>query len=508
MATLRELITKIVFNVDDAGLQAAERRIKRVSKSFKDTGKELTKYATLPIALIGGFALRSSAQLEDLRVSFETMLGSAEKADTLIRQLIDFAAKTPFQLPQVQENAKQLLAMGIETEKILPTLKALGDVAAGVGRPLSRIALNYGQVRTQTKLTGRELKDFTVLGVPIMGQLAKQFGVAESEIIKLTSQGKIGFSEVEKAFVSMTSKGGIFDNLMIKSSTTLTGTWSNFVDSLIKILAPMGDLITETFKLKDILNFLINSIDRTANAFSKMRKGTKQMLLVFAAVVAAAGPISIALGTIAGLWAFINFNALMSAISIGAVIAVFALFTQDVLTWTKGGNSLAGKLLGPWEDWRDGLFMIWNSISKFMDEFFNSIFSGNFSKVEEMLKNFSFIIKDVVKSFIKDIEKFFGSGVGKFVYKILSGTIRLVEGAGEELGTIVGSGGRYLSPEAVTAKNIAANNQIRQVNTFKMQFQGNETEQQKLFAQQLRTTTSGIMSRQIREAVQNNPEVD
>ncbi len=74
------------------------------------------------------------------------MLGSAEKADKLLRELSDFSKKTPFELVGIRENAKQLLAMGVAQENIIPTLKALGDVASGLSVPLERLTLAYGQV--------------------------------------------------------------------------------------------------------------------------------------------------------------------------------------------------------------------------------------------------------------------------------------------------------------------------------------------------------------------------
>nr|DAD88513.1 MAG TPA: UBA2-like domain protein [Podoviridae sp. cttxo15] len=48
----------------------------------------------------------------------------------MLQNLSDFAAKTPFELPEVRQNAKQLLAMGVSAENIIPTMKALGDVAS------------------------------------------------------------------------------------------------------------------------------------------------------------------------------------------------------------------------------------------------------------------------------------------------------------------------------------------------------------------------------------------
>ena len=198
--------------------------------------------------------LRAAGQVEQLKISFETMLGSAEKAEVLMLRLTRFAAETPFELQDVAKNAKLLLAMGIELDKILPTMKALGDVAAGLSVPIERLALNLGQVKTQGHLTGRELRDFAVAGVPLIAELAKNLNLTKTEIKKLVSQGKIGFKDVEAAFISMSSKGGKFYNLMLKQNKSLFGQISNLKDNLFQLAVTIGnELLPATKKATEQL---------------------------------------------------------------------------------------------------------------------------------------------------------------------------------------------------------------------------------------------------------------
>nr|DAU93098.1 MAG TPA: tail tape measure protein [Caudoviricetes sp.] len=145
-------------------------------------------------------------QYEQAKISFTTMLGSADKASDLLTKLSAFAKKTPFELSEVRENAKQLLAMGISAEKIIPTMKALGDVSAGLSVPMERLALNYGQVMTKGKLAGQELKDFTTAGVPLLDELSKNLGKSKTEIQAMVSKGQISAEMVTEAFRTMTSE--------------------------------------------------------------------------------------------------------------------------------------------------------------------------------------------------------------------------------------------------------------------------------------------------------------
>ena len=177
--------------------------------------------------------------LEQANIAFTTMLGSEEKAIAMLQDLSEFAKKTPFELTDVRQNAKQLLAMGVSAENIIPTLKALWDAAAGTGADMTRLAMNYGQVITQGHLTGRELRDFLVNGIPLLDELAKNAGKSKEEIQNMISSGEISANDVTKAFETMTSAGGRFEDLMYKQSSTLTGLWSNFQDQL----AQMGERI-------------------------------------------------------------------------------------------------------------------------------------------------------------------------------------------------------------------------------------------------------------------------
>lgn len=189
---------------------------------------------------LGKQVIEIRGQFQQLGIAFETMLGSKEKADKLMGELVQFAAKTPFTLTDVATNTKQLLAMGIETEKVMATMKSLGDVAAGVSVPLQRIAVNYGQVATQGALSGRDFKDFMLQGIPIMDEFVKMTGKSAREIKDMVTAGQIGFPLVEQAFKNMAGEGGKFYNLMEKQNASVTGQISNLTDKWEVMLNEIG----------------------------------------------------------------------------------------------------------------------------------------------------------------------------------------------------------------------------------------------------------------------------
>jgi len=237
--------TKLVLETQVKGANASAKEIKKLDTAVSGLKDRINKasgaskaFAAGMLAIAGGAAylgkkaLDAAADFEQSQISFTTMLGSAEEAEILLAKLAKFAAKTPFSLKGVEKTSKQLLAMGGATKKnMIPVLKALGDVSAGLSVPIERLAYNYGQVASQGKLTGKELKDFAIAGVPLIGQLAKQLGKSRTEIQKMVSAGKIGFDDVEQAFRDMSSEGGQFNDLMDKQSKSLNGMISNLGDA-------------------------------------------------------------------------------------------------------------------------------------------------------------------------------------------------------------------------------------------------------------------------------------
>ncbi len=179
-------------------------------------------------------------QFQQLEMAFKTMLGSSEKADALMQQLIKTAATTPFGMTDVAQGAKQLLAYGVQADKVNETLIRLGDIAAGLSIPLNDLAYLYGTTMVQGRMYTQDLNQFLGRGIPLTDELAKQFGVTKDKVKDLVTEGKVGFPEVEKAIIAMTSEGGKFGGLMEAQSHTITGQISNLEDGFEQMFNEIG----------------------------------------------------------------------------------------------------------------------------------------------------------------------------------------------------------------------------------------------------------------------------
>jgi len=134
---------------------------------------------------IAGTAISFNAQMEQARIAFTTILGSAEAADVFLRKLYDFAAKTPFEFPDLLEASELMLAYGFAAGDVLPIMEAVGNATAALGlgaEGINRIIRALGQMRAKGKLSGEEMRQLTEAGIPAWEMLAEAMGKTTAEI--------------------------------------------------------------------------------------------------------------------------------------------------------------------------------------------------------------------------------------------------------------------------------------------------------------------------------------
>lgn len=234
-------------------IDAMRRDILGLNNTVKsETSKMDSAFKNLSLGIAGYFSVNAvqgfvrelinvRGEFQKTEIAFTTMLGNADQAKSLMNDMVTLAAKTPFSLQDVSSGAKQLLAFQVPANEVVDTLTRLGNIAAGLSVPLSRINLVYGQVKAKGKLMGDDLRQFTEAGIPMVAELAKKFGTTTAEISKMVSAGKIGFNDVKDVLFSMTNEGGMFFNLMEKQSKSLSGQIANLGDSWDQMLNKIGE---------------------------------------------------------------------------------------------------------------------------------------------------------------------------------------------------------------------------------------------------------------------------
>lgn len=248
--------------------------------------------------------VKLAADAETLKLQFKVLTGSAEKAGSIIQQLDKFAAQTPFQKMEIGESARMLLAFGSASENVFNELRVIGDIAAATGQPITELAELYGKAQVQGRLFGEDINQLTGRGIPIIQELAKQFGVSESEVKKLVEQGKVGFPELQKALLAMTAPGARFGGMMQELSQTTAGKFSTLVDEFKLLGTEFGEkLLPYANQLLDWTMSIIPAVDGFANAFSGVvSTASGGLLKVFQAIYDVGTVAGVVVGNIGTLW--------------------------------------------------------------------------------------------------------------------------------------------------------------------------------------------------------------
>lgn len=229
-----------------SGTNNADEIVKSLTDSLKRTAAEIG--GLVAIKRFGSDVIEATGKMQQLQVALSTILQDKSKADQLIAEIVQFAAKTPFNLDDVATGAKQLLAYGSSADNVVKELSMLGDVASGLQIPIGQLIYLYGTLRTQGRAMTVDIRQFAGRGIPIFEELAKVLGVSKDQVGELVKEGKVGFKEVEQAFKNMTSEGGEFANLMESSAGTWPQRLSNIEDTLFQKMNEFGNKYKEVFE--------------------------------------------------------------------------------------------------------------------------------------------------------------------------------------------------------------------------------------------------------------------
>lgn len=351
----------------------ASNTLKNVAGEMETFGSTARK-AGVGMAALGAatvyFAksvIEQAGAMEQNRIAFETMLGSAKKARDLLAQMSDFAQRTPFNLPEIVDAGKQLLAYGFAQKEVIKTTEMLGNVASGLSIPLGDIIYLFGTLRAQGRAYTKDLNQFTARGIPILDSLAKQYHVTTSEVFKLAETGRIGFKDIEKAFEGMTGKGGQFFDLMDKQSKSTMGVWSNLQDSITRVQIALGNALLPT--ANEVMKAIMPLITQFGE-WAKVNQDLVKKITFVGLAIGAVGTTLLALGIIIPpIIASISLLGYVFTATFGILAIALAAASIGIYAFSKNFASnidyIQGKLQ-PFEDafkyMRDRIMQILNSI--------------------------------------------------------------------------------------------------------------------------------------------------
>lgn len=237
--------------------------------------------------------ISTNAQFERMSVTFGAMMKDARAGDLMAERVESMAAKTPFSSESLMKGVQLLKNYGMETKKILPAMEAIGNAAAAAPAEMqmrvSRIALAIGQMKSQGKLMGQEMRQLAEAGVGAQDILQKAFKATIPEIQKAIKSGAISIDDVIDELLKGMNKQ--FEGVMEKQSRTWDGLWERMADkSAIAIRQITGGLFKE---MKGGLEFIVDMFDSPefSKFISMARNGIQSLVQMLRQVKELLAPI-------------------------------------------------------------------------------------------------------------------------------------------------------------------------------------------------------------------------
>lgn len=212
-----------------------------IDNTMKNIGKTIAAvFSVQQLSSFTSAVVKARSEIQSLEVSFTTLLGNEPKAKQLFGELRDFAVKTPMQLNDLAKGAQTLLSFNYAADKIMPTLRALGDISMGDAQKFQSLTLAFAQIQSTGKLMGQDLLQLINAGFNPLSVISEKTGKSIGVLKEEMSKGAISAKMVEDAFISATSEGGKFHGMLESQSKSLTGSLSNLEGAWNDMLNDIG----------------------------------------------------------------------------------------------------------------------------------------------------------------------------------------------------------------------------------------------------------------------------
>lgn len=236
------------LNKASGSVKNFENKVGSAGQKAQSTFGGMAKFAGLATLAMGAFEVGKSivtmaSDVENSKVAFEVLLGSAAKATSMLADMKKFADSTPFTFTDLQQAGKTMLGFQIPANQVMKTLKNLGDVSMGDPEKLKSMTLAFSQMSATGKLMGQDLNQMINAGFNPLGEMARKSGKSVGYFKDQMAKGAISSEMVAEAFESATAKGGPFFGMMERMSKTTAGRFSTLKDQIQTVGIAIGTAI-------------------------------------------------------------------------------------------------------------------------------------------------------------------------------------------------------------------------------------------------------------------------
>lgn len=375
-----------------------------------------------PIAAIGeNFLAQGRAAAifgEDTFTAFQRMLGTAEETKETMDDLTDFAAFTPFEMPQILGVTRELINFGERGDEMMDTLKMLGDASGGTADKFGTLGFVFNQIRGAGKLLSQDFYQLSTRGIINLEDFVKA-GIAPTAgaVKEMMSSGKISFDLFRQVLASTTEAGNRNFNAMIEASKTLSGRISTFNDAwnimgrqVAESLVPFEKFTTEIkIRVVESLLELIKVSDGAAGAAAVGAiKAAKYGAALLAAGVAAR-IFGISLRT-----AILGTGVGVAVLALGAAVGMLVNYLSKSEIVIAAVKAASDRLRPAWDNLSAAVSVLGESINILWNAAFGVSLTGAIDRAAE---HFAFFIEWFAQKLESGTEKvkWFAEGFGFWI---------------------------------------------------------------------------------------------
>lgn len=264
--------TEAKVNIDTSNISTANGGISSLIGKFSSAkaavGGFLGAFAASALVDFGKEAIDAQSKVEQLEISFRTLLGSQEKANALIAEIKSYGTVTPYDTEGLAQAARLMLSYGMSSSKIMPTLQMLGDIAMGDKDKLQSLTLAFSQMSASGRVCKEDLNQMVDAGFNPLQIISEKTGKSIGELTDEVSKGAISVQDIEQAFIDATSEGGKFHNMVNNMSDSIAGKTAQMTDNWEAFKASIGGLLKPAY---------LGAIQTTTSAIDAMTKAIERL---------------------------------------------------------------------------------------------------------------------------------------------------------------------------------------------------------------------------------------
>lgn len=223
-------------------------------------------FAADKIADFGRQVVNVRKEMQSLQTSFRVLLQDQDKADKMFGQLKSLAATTPLMLKDLASGAQTMLGFGIASEKVVPMLEAIGNIAMGDGEKLKSLTLAFSQMSATGKLMGQDLLQMINAGFNPLMVISQKTGKSIAVLKEEMSKGAISAEMVADAFMAATAEGGKFHGMLEQQGKTLAGQMNQLQGAIDDMFNSIGE------QSEGIINGTVAGIQKLVENYEKVGK--------------------------------------------------------------------------------------------------------------------------------------------------------------------------------------------------------------------------------------------